>query len=124
MLHSLLFILPRVADGQTRRGTAIEAETGAAVTGALVQLVGADGGIAASRVMEAGRTDDALAFAKLNVESHADVSLVHAQLGQILMRKGDRAGAIESFQRALKLDATNAAAQRGLKAAEEAEKPR
>jgi tetratricopeptide (TPR) repeat protein len=80
-------------------------------------------GIAASRLLEAGRTDDALAFARLNVESHADVSLVHSQLGQILMRQGDRAGALASFQKALKLDPANAAAQRGLKAAE-GEKPR
>ncbi len=79
-------------------------------------------GIAASRLLEAGRTDDAVAFARLNADSHPDVSLAHSQLGQILMRKGDRAAALESFQKALTLDPTNAAAQRGLKAAE-GEKP-
>lgn len=80
-------------------------------------------GIAASRMLEAGRIDDALAFARLNLESHAEVSMAHTQLGQVLMRKGDRAGALESFLKALKLDPTNAAAQRAKHAAE-TEKPR
>jgi len=79
-------------------------------------------GIAVSRSLEAARIDDALALARLNAESHGDISLVHAQLGQVLMRKGDRAAARESFHKALKLDPSNTAAERGLKAAE-AEKP-
>jgi tetratricopeptide (TPR) repeat protein len=74
-------------------------------------------GIAATRLSEAGRTDDAVALARLNVESHADVSLAHSQLGQLLLRKGDREAALQSFQRALKLDPNSAAAQRGIKAA-------
>lgn len=73
---------------------------------------------AVNRLVEAGRVDDGLALARYNVESHADVAQVHVQIGQILLRKGDRAGAAESFRKALKLDPTNAAAQRGLKAAE------
>lgn len=76
-------------------------------------------GIASGRLMEAGRTDDALVFARLNAELYPDVSLVQSQVGQILMRKGDKAGAAEAFRKALKLDPQNAAAQRGLKAAEE-----
>lgn len=76
-------------------------------------------GNAAARLMEAGRVDDALVFARFNLELHADVSLVQSQVGQILMRKGDKGGAAEAFRKALKLDPTNNAAQRGLKAAEE-----
>lgn len=76
-------------------------------------------GIAATRLLEAGRLDEALALARFNVESHPDEPQAHVQVGQILMRKGDKAGAAESFKKALKLDPTNAAAQRGLKAAEE-----
>jgi tetratricopeptide (TPR) repeat protein len=76
-------------------------------------------GIAASRLAEAKRFDDALALARLNAEQYPDVSLVQAQIGQVLMQKGDRTAAAEQFRKALKLDPKNQAAQRGLKAAEE-----
>lgn len=76
-------------------------------------------GIAATRLLEAGRLDEALALARFNVESHPDEARAHVQVGQILLRKGDKAGAAEAFRKALKLDPTNAAAQRGLKSAEE-----
>jgi tetratricopeptide (TPR) repeat protein len=75
-------------------------------------------GSAAGRLLEAGRVDDALALTRLNLESHPDVAQLNAFLGQILMRKGDKAAAIEAFKEALKLDPTNPAALRGLKAAE------
>jgi Flp pilus assembly protein TadD len=76
-------------------------------------------GTAAGRLLEAGRTDDALVLATLNAELYPDVSPVLSQVGQILMRKGDKSGAAEQFRKALKLDPKNQAAQRGLKAAEE-----
>ena len=76
-------------------------------------------GIAASRLAGAKRVDDALALARFNAELFPDVSLVQAQVGQILLQKGDRAAAAEQFRKALKLDPANQAAQRGLKAAEE-----
>ena len=76
-------------------------------------------GIAASRMAEAKRVDDALALARFNALLFPDVSLVQAQVGQILLQKGDRAGAAEQFKKALNLDPANQAAQRGLKAAEE-----
>jgi hypothetical protein len=76
-------------------------------------------GGAAGRLLEAGRVDDALALTRLNLESHGDVSQLNAFLGQILMRKGDKAAAIDAFKKALKLDPQNPAALRGLTAAEE-----
>jgi len=58
-------------------------------------------GIATNRLLEAGRIDDALVFARLNAELYPDVSLVQALVGQVLMRKGDKPAAAEAFRKAL-----------------------
>jgi len=79
-------------------------------------------GITARRLGELGRADDALALARENVAQHGGSADAHALLGDILLKRGDRTAALESFRKALELDPKNGAASRGLKQAEEADR--
>jgi hypothetical protein len=76
-------------------------------------------GIAASRLLEAGKPDEALAMARLNAEFHPEVALVHVLVGRILIAKDERAAAIQSFEKALALDPQNEAARRAIAAAKQ-----
>jgi tetratricopeptide (TPR) repeat protein len=70
--------------------------------------------IAASRLGEMQRLDDALALARLNVEVHPTDAGAHAALGDVLLRHGDRGGATASYRQALAIDPENGSAKRGL----------
>jgi tetratricopeptide (TPR) repeat protein len=74
-------------------------------------------GIAATRLAEAGKPEEGLVLARLNVEFHPEISLVHALLGRILTATGDRAAAIQAYEKALALDPQNEGARRALAAA-------
>src|SRR5262245_30047935 len=74
-------------------------------------------GIAASRLLEAGKPAEGLVIARLNVEMHPTVANVHGQLGRFLLANGDRAGAVQAFEKALALEPDNDTARRGLAAA-------
>ncbi len=76
-------------------------------------------GIAASRLLEAGRPAEALVLARLNVEFHGEIANVHAQLGRFLMATGDRAAAVQAYEKALALEPENESARRGLAAAKQ-----
>ena len=55
----------------------------------------------------AERWDDALAAHRLNVRRHPNHWRVYWNLGRALQATGDRAGAIESYERALEVDPFN-----------------
>jgi hypothetical protein len=79
--------------------------------------------IAADRLLDAGRADEALALARLAVEQHPDLGQLHALLGHILLEKGERAAAGEALRKALALDPQNVAAKRELERLEQKPKP-
>jgi len=80
-------------------------------------------GSAAMRLAESGRMDDALTIARLAKEENPRIADASALIGDLLLRKGDRASAAAAFRDALALDPQNGMARRGLKQAEEAPPP-
>jgi tetratricopeptide (TPR) repeat protein len=76
-------------------------------------------GMAAQRLAEQARLDDALVLARENVAQNPDQAHAHALLGDILLRKGEKAAAAESYRKALTLDPKHFGATRGLKEAQE-----
>lgn len=70
---------------------------------------------AAYRFMELGRHDEAIGVLRLNVELYPESANVYDSLGEILMRTGDREGAIENYSRSLALDPANTNARRMLR---------
>ena len=66
------------------------------------------------RFMELGRENEAITVLRLNVELYPESANVYDSLGEILMRTGDREGAIENYTRSLALDPTNTNARRML----------
>lgn len=80
-------------------------------------------GTAAVRLAEAGRADDALVIARLNLEQHASDAQVHVLIGELLLRKGERPQAAEAFRKALELEPQHEGARRGLKQAEAPAQP-
>jgi hypothetical protein len=75
--------------------------------------------VAAFRVARAGKTDDALALLKLNEEQFPNspgISGMYVLKGNILLMKGDTAGAATAFREAVKRDTTNNEAKGRLRA--------
>jgi tetratricopeptide (TPR) repeat protein len=81
-------------------------------------------GMASQRLVEAGRLDDALAVARENAAQHGDNPNTHVLVGDVLSRKGDKAGAAEAYRKALALDPKHFGAARGLKELEKPAAPR
>jgi hypothetical protein len=71
-------------------------------------------GWAVLRLRDAGRSDEALALARLAVEQHPDVARAHLLLAGALLARGEREPAEEPLRRALALDPTLVEAQRAL----------
>jgi tetratricopeptide (TPR) repeat protein len=72
-------------------------------------------GAAVLRLAEGGRLDEALALAEFGVEQNPQAADAHGILGEVRLRRGDRAGAAESFKQALQRDPQHAVSQRRLK---------
>ncbi len=64
--------------------------------------------------MAANKLDDALAWAKLNLEFYPRSSQTYVQMSQIYTRKADQAQAIKALEKAVELDPENANAKRQL----------
>jgi tetratricopeptide (TPR) repeat protein len=77
-------------------------------------------GIAAVRLAEAGRFDEALSVARLNLEHYPGTAQVHVLIGEVLLRKGEPAAAAEAFRKALEIEPRHSGARRGLQQAEAA----
>lgn len=73
--------------------------------------------MAGRRLAAQGRVDDGIALVRLSIERQPDAS-AYVALGQLQMRKDDRAGAVQSFQQALALAPDRVDAQRGLREAQ------
>jgi len=71
--------------------------------------------LATFTLVEQGRLDDALVVAQLTVEQHPQAADPHAVLGQVQLRRGDRAAAAAAFRQALERDPQHAVALRQLK---------
>jgi tetratricopeptide (TPR) repeat protein len=59
------------------------------------------------QLLGAGRVDDAIAAFRRNVELYPDSANPHDSLGEALEAKGERAAAIECYERAVKVAAAN-----------------
>lgn len=67
----------------------------------------------AETLLKSGNLDKALEYARKSIERDPNPAAGHALTGQILRAQGNCAGAIASFDKALTLDADNAAAKEG-----------
>lgn len=72
-------------------------------------------GAAILRLAEGGRLDEALGLAEFGVEQNPQSADAHGILGEVRLRRGDRAGAADAFKLALQRDAQHGVAQRRLK---------
>jgi hypothetical protein len=72
--------------------------------------------IAAFRLGQAGKTDDALALLGLNEQFYPASSGMYVFRGSILLMKGDTSSAAQAFREAIKRDSTNGEAKGRLKA--------
>jgi photosynthetic reaction center cytochrome c subunit/tetratricopeptide repeat protein len=70
----------------------------------------------AQRANQANKADDALAYLNANLEYYPKSARTYAAMGQIKNAKGDKAGAIAAFEKAVELDPNNAAAKAQLEA--------
>jgi hypothetical protein len=68
----------------------------------------------AQRALQANRTDDAIAWLQLNLEYYPRSPRTYAALAQAQLRKGDKAAATRSLEKAAELDPQNAQVQREL----------
>jgi polyisoprenoid-binding protein YceI len=67
------------------------------------------------KLLQLGRFDDAIALFKLNVDAFPQSPNVYDSLGEAYLRKGDRANARASYDRALALDPSNVGAMEVLR---------
>jgi hypothetical protein len=65
----------------------------------------------AQRANQANKADDALAYLNANLEYYPKSSRTYATMGQVKNAKGDKAGAIAAFEKAVELDPNNAQAK-------------
>jgi tetratricopeptide (TPR) repeat protein len=79
--------------------------------------------MAAVRLMESSKPEEALALARLNLEFNPELAQSHVVIGEVLLRKGEKDKASASFRKALEIDPKNFDAQRALKQLE-AQPPR
>lgn len=75
--------------------------------------------VATMRLKDAGHRDEALSIARLGLEEHPAFARLHVLAGELLLDKGERAAAAQSFRKAIELEPQNPAARNGLKRAEE-----
>ena len=68
----------------------------------------------ATQLSAGGKADDALAILDLAAQEFPQSGVVPFVRGEVLLKKGDRAGAIAAYQRALELQPRNEAARRRL----------
>ena len=64
-----------------------------------------------------GKTDEANAFFRLNVDAFPKSSSVYDNLGEAYLSKGDRANAVENYRKAIELDPKNDHAKRMIRRA-------
>jgi hypothetical protein len=65
----------------------------------------------AQRANAANKTDDALAYLNANLEYYPKSARTYSAIGQMKNAKGDKAGAIAAFEKAVELDPNNAQAK-------------
>jgi tetratricopeptide (TPR) repeat protein len=66
---------------------------------------------AAQRAQQANKADDALAYLQANLEYYPKSSRTYVAIAQIKNAKGDKAGAVAAFEKAVELDPNNIAAK-------------
>ncbi len=67
------------------------------------------------QLLQAGRTDQAIAFLKLNAESYPQSANVYDSLGEAFMVKGDKEEAKKYFEKSIKINPSNKNAIESLK---------
>ncbi len=68
-----------------------------------------------SRLAKAGKLDDAIGVLRMNIAMYPASSGAFASLGGAYLRRGDKTSAAASYQRAVEVDSTNAAAADALR---------
>jgi tetratricopeptide (TPR) repeat protein len=74
----------------------------------------------AYQLLQAGRTDQAIEFLKLNAESYPESANVYDSLGEAFMIKGNKEEAVKNFEKSIKINPTNKNAEDNLKKLQEA----
>ena len=69
---------------------------------------------AAQRAQQANKADDALAYLQANLEYYPKSSRTYVAIAQIKNAKGDKAGAVAAFEKAVELDPNNNQAKQQL----------
>jgi hypothetical protein len=66
----------------------------------------------AQRLDGSGKTDDALAMLQLNAQMNPNVAMTYFFMGEIYLKKGDKAAALENYKKTVSLAPDNALAKR------------